>query len=124
MKVPIFSMVLGIAVDDTLQLVWAGAPEGSFGIFAGPVAVRHVAQPITLTSLAAAVGFGSLALSPFPVTQRLGLLMAVSLSVAWLADVTVTPLLLSGRRLGRSSNTERKSTTTVASVCATVPSPA
>jgi len=105
--VVIFSMVLGIAVDDTLQLVWAGAPEGSSGTFAGPVAVRHVVKPITLTSLAAAVGFVSLALSPFPVTQRLGLLMAVGLVVAWLADVTVTPLLLSGRRLGRGSNTKR-----------------
>ncbi|MCZ6915362.1 MAG: MMPL family transporter [Gemmatimonadetes bacterium] len=100
MMVVVFSMVLGIAVDDTLQLVMAGVPVSGRGTFSAVRAVRRVATPVTLTSLASVIGFGSLALSPFPVTGRLGILMAVGLAVAWLADLSVTPLLLAGRRVG------------------------
>ncbi|MEE8116936.1 MAG: MMPL family transporter, partial [Gemmatimonadales bacterium] len=99
MMVVVFSMVLGIAVDDTLQLVLAGAPVTGRGTFSPVRAVRRVATPVTITSLASVIGFGSLALSAFPVTGRLGLLMAVGLAVAWLADLSVTPLLLGGRRV-------------------------
>ncbi len=100
--VVIFSMVLGVAVDDTLQLAWAGAPcTGVRETFAAHRAVYRVAKAISLTSLGAVVGFGSLLLSSFPVTGRLGGLMALGLAVAWLADITLTPLLLAGRGVGR-----------------------
>ena len=54
---------------------------------------------MTLTTAAAAAGFLAMLVSPFPVTGRFGMLMAVGLVIAWFADVTLTPLLLHGRRL-------------------------
>ena len=94
--VVIFSLVLGISVDDTLQLARAGAPlKQGEERFSPARAVRRVALPVTVTSLAAAVGFGSLMLSSFPVTARLGALTGLALIVAWLADLTLASTLLS-----------------------------
>ena len=99
--VVIISLVLGISVDDTLQLAWAGAPRAPGDVRFRPAhAVRCIGAPVSVTSLAAVVGFGSLALSSFPATARLGMLSGLALVVAWLADVTLAPLLLAvgGRR--------------------------
>jgi predicted RND superfamily exporter protein len=100
--VVIISLVLGISVDDTLQLARAGAPRSPGDLRFRPArAVRSVGAPVSVTSLAAVVGFGSLAFSSFPVTARLGTLTALAVVVAWLADVTLAPLLLAGSRRRR-----------------------
>jgi len=95
--VVVISMVIGIALDDTLQVASAVATTSAAR------AVRRVAVPVTITSIATVVGFASFALSPFPVTQRLGLLTALGLAVAWLADVTIAPLLLAQPGAARAS---------------------
>jgi predicted RND superfamily exporter protein len=96
--VVIISLVLGVSVDDTLQLAWAGAARAPGDLrFRAARAVRRIGAPVSVTSLAALVGFGSLALSSFPATARLGTLTGLAVIVAWLADITLAPLLLAGR---------------------------
>ena len=95
--VVVTSMVIGIALDDTLQVAAA------VGNTSPARAVRRIAAPVTITSLAAVAGFASFALSPFPVTQRLGLLTALGLTVAWAADVTLAPLLLAQTGAAKAS---------------------
>lgn len=95
--VSVCSLVLGVAVDDTLQMTWALRGPAAMGTTHGaPVAVRKTASPISIASLVMIAGCGALLLSPFPPTQRLGGLLAVGLVVALGADLTLTPLLLSG----------------------------
>ncbi len=95
--VTVFSIVLGVAVDDTLHIaIGARGQPGREG--SPPMAVRRTADAVTLTSLVAVVGFTVLWFSPFPATQRLGQLLGLGLAVAWLADITLTPLLLATRR--------------------------
>lgn len=95
--VSVCSLVLGVAVDDTLQMTWALRGPAAMGTAHGvPVAVRKTASPISIASLVMIAGCGALLLSPFPPTQRLGGLLAVGLVVALGADLTLTPLLLSG----------------------------
>ncbi|MGD2216536.1 MAG: MMPL family transporter [Gemmatimonadales bacterium] len=102
--VVVISLVLGISVDDTLQLAWAGAPRSPGNRrFRAARAVRCIGAPVSVTSLAAVVGFGSLALSSFPATARLGTLTALAVVVAWLADLTLAPLLLAGRNRRRQA---------------------
>lgn len=95
--VVVFSMVVGIAVDDTLHIASAmSAPKAT------PVLV-HILKPVSVTSVVAVAGFAALLFSPFPVTERMGGLMALGLTVAWIADVTLTPLLIAWPFAGRAS---------------------
>ena len=105
--VVVFSMVVGIAVDDTLQIAAAASAA------AAPSAMLRVLRPVSLTSAIAVAGFAALLSSPFPVTERMGGLMALGLTIAWIADVTLTPLLIawpfaraSSRGLARSNRPE------------------
>jgi predicted RND superfamily exporter protein len=100
--VTVFSIVLGVAVDDTLHIAIGAGPEPGRG-GSPSLAVRRTADAVTLTSLVAVVGFTVLWLSPFPATQRLGQLLGLGLAVAWLADITLTPLLLATRRSQRGT---------------------
>jgi predicted RND superfamily exporter protein len=101
--VTVFSIVLGVAVDDTLHIAISARDRPGRG-GSPPLAVRRTSDAVTFTSLVAVVGFTVLWLSPFPATQRLGQLLGLGLAVAWLADVTLTPLLLAKRR-GQPSST-------------------
>ena len=78
-------------------MTWALRGPAAVGTAHGaPVAVRKTASPISIASLVMIAGCGALLLSPFPPMQRLGGLLAVGLVVALGADLTLTPLLLSG----------------------------
>jgi predicted RND superfamily exporter protein len=92
--VTVFSIVLGVAVDDTLHIAM-GAKRSRRG--GAPLAIRHTADAVTLTSLVAVIGFLALWFSPFPATQLVGRLLGLGLLTAWLADITLTPLLLARR---------------------------
>ena len=99
----IFSIALVIADDDTIQyltrfrrrygeLVRAGTPEPHAR---GALETLHdTGVPMLVTSLTVAVGFGALLLSEFEGLANLGLLLGVTLGVAFLADVFLAPLLL------------------------------
>jgi len=92
--VTVFSIVLGVAVDDTLHIALGARRSAQAG---APMAIRRTADAVTLTSLVAVIGFTALWFSPFPATQRVGQLLGLGLMTAWLADVTLTPLLLARR---------------------------
>jgi hypothetical protein len=92
--VTVTSLVLGVAVDDTLQLAWAGRTAGGGRGYHPSRAVRRTAAPVLLGSLAMIAGALTLTTSPFPPTQHLGGLLAVGLGAALAADLTLTPLLI------------------------------
>jgi hypothetical protein len=99
----IFSIALVIADDDTIQyltrfrrrygeLVRDGMPEPHAR--GALETLRDTGVPMLVTSLTVAVGFGALLLSEFEGLANLGLLLGVTLGVAFLADVFLAPLLL------------------------------
>jgi len=91
--VSVVSLVLGVAVDDTLQLTWAGRSSGRG--YRPSIAVKRIAAPVLLGSIAMTVGALTLAASPFPPTRYIGGLLALGLLAALAADLTLTPLLIS-----------------------------
>ena len=90
------SIVLGIAVDDTLHLLVeyrrglraTGKPEAALAI-----ALRHVGPAITCTTIAVCIGLLVVGASALQNQAEFGLLGAATLAIAWFVDVTVTPAL-------------------------------
>lgn len=94
-------IVLGIAVDDTLHyllrfnhIARAAADEQH----AAQAAIQAVIRPITLTTLALCLGFLTLSGSALAEQARFGLLAALTLALAWVSDLVLTPAL--GARAG------------------------
>lgn len=90
------SIVLGIAVDDTLHLL----VEYRRGIRATGrrdealrLALIQVGRAITCTTLAVCVGLLVVGMSALQNQAEFGLLGAATLAIAWLVDITVTPAL-------------------------------
>jgi predicted RND superfamily exporter protein len=103
--ISVVSLVLGVAVDDTLQIAWAGRGVRG-GRYHPGRAMRRTSAPVLLGAFAMIAGAATLTVSPFGPTARLGALLAVGLLVGLAADLTLTPLLLAGwsvRRLGRKA---------------------
>jgi uncharacterized protein len=87
-------IVLGIAVDDTLHLLTrfnALARKTADEAQASRTAVAEVMRPITLTTIACCLGFLTLATSPFHSHVVFGLLAALTLALAWIMDLLITP---------------------------------
>jgi predicted RND superfamily exporter protein len=90
------SIVLGIAVDDTLHLLVeyrrglhaCGDPEQALRD-----ALVHVGRAITCTTMAICLGLLVVGASQLRNQAEFGLLGAAILAIAWLIDVTVTPAL-------------------------------
>lgn len=90
------SIVLGIAVDDTLHLLveyrralaQTGDPARAL-----QEAVRHVGRAITCTTLAVCLGLLVVGTSELRNQAEFGLLGAATLAIAWLVDLTFTPVL-------------------------------
>ena len=91
------AVVLGIAVDDTIHVLdrhrshldRGAAPADAIGL-----AVREVGQALISTSLALAVGFSALALSPWHTVASFGLVAGVAILAALLAVLLVLPALV------------------------------
>lgn len=91
------SIVLGIAVDDTLHLL----VEYRRGLarFIGDKqaalrhALTHVGRAISCTTLAVCAGLLVVGASALQNQAEFGMLGAATLAIAWLVDVTVTPAL-------------------------------
>ncbi len=93
----IAAMAIGIAIDDTIHYL---------GTFSGELrrtgdqtramqnATRSVGVPMIVTSLALAAGFLVLTLSNFGPVRDFGLLSAVTMLVALVSDLVVTPAIL------------------------------
>lgn len=90
------AIVLGIAVDDTLHLIVeyrrglarCGDPERALR-----EALRHVGRAITCTTLAVCLGLLVVGGSALRNQAEFGLLGAATLAIAWIIDVTFTPVL-------------------------------
>lgn len=103
----VFSVAFGIAVDDTTHLFHRYREEvmrrgeGKDAIIRSFVATG---QPILLTALILVCGFMTNALSDFMAMVEFGVLSAMTLGIALIADLTVTPALLmvTRGRLGRA----------------------
>jgi len=95
-------IVLGIAVDDTLYYLArfnTDARRYANERRATVSALRVVIRPVTYTSLALVAGFLVLASSELQNQAQFGMLAALTIVVAWLADVFFTPALVSGVRI-------------------------
>ena len=95
-------IVLGIAVDDTIHLVsgYMAAARRHADQARGAVEVlTALARPVTFSSVALCLGFGTLALSEMRNQVEFGALAAFTLAVAWLCDVTMTVALFSHVRI-------------------------
>jgi len=97
------SIVLGIAVDDTIHLLvrFRGTLAAQPGRDAAVIsALRHLGRPVSYTTLVLCLGLGVVATSQLQTQADFGALGAWTLAVAWLADVTITPALCSVLPLG------------------------
>lgn len=73
---------------------------------AATAAIRHLGVACALTSLTTCVGFGSLAIAEVDIIRRFGLVCAAGAVLAFVAVITVVPLLAS-TPLGRGLQTNR-----------------
>lgn len=95
-----FSVViiaLGVAVDDTLHFMVSFSEECKKSLdndYAIAQTMRHEIKPILGTSLALIVGFLALTPAEFVSVSELGLLSAITIFLALLADLIITPALL------------------------------
>lgn len=94
-------IVLGIAVDDTLHYLLrfnAIARAAADEQHAAQAAIQAVIRPITLTTIALCLGFMTLSGSALAEQARFGMLAALTLALAWVSDLVLTPAL--GARAG------------------------
>ncbi|MCP4503439.1 MAG: MMPL family transporter [Deltaproteobacteria bacterium] len=102
----IFTVALGIAVDDTLHLIVRTREELKKGLGlhqALKLSVLHSGRAVMVTSWILCGGFGVLCLSSFPATVLMGALGFAVIFTALLCDLFVLPALLAlfGRSLER-----------------------
>ena len=94
----VFTMVLGIVVDDTVhflsKFLRARRVDGKSPADAVRYAFRTVGTALWITSVILICGFSLLAWSPFQLNQHTGMLMAITIGYALLADFLLLPPLL------------------------------
>ena len=92
------AMTLGIIVDDTVHILTrylrARRQLGLAPAEAVRYTVERVGIAVILTSVALILGFSMLATSGFAISGQMGLLSAITIFVALLADLTLLPALL------------------------------
>ena len=96
------AIAIGIAVDDTLHFMLRYNQElrtSKSQTLAMQNTIREESLPVFSTSVALIVGFLVFAQSDFAPVAQFGILSAVVISTALLADFVVTPLIISSLRL-------------------------
>lgn len=104
--VMVFSIIFGIAVDDTVHLLhtYLGRGEADF-VARWRQTVARDGAAVSLTTLVLTCGFSVLLLSDFAPTRQFGVLMGVGMVTAFIGDLLFLPFLL--RRVagsGQDSN--------------------
>lgn len=92
------TLVMVVGFTDAVHLmvdIRHSRAEGLFPLPAAKRALAHLGMACALTSLTTAIGFGSLAIAEVHVIRHFGLACAAGSVLAFLAVVTVTPLLAS-----------------------------
>ena len=95
--VTIAAIVLGLVVDDTTQFLYrfrAVKETGADVVSAVRTAVQTVGRPMMITTIVLACGFTVLGLATIKSVAYFGVLLAVALVSALLADLLVIPALL------------------------------
>jgi predicted RND superfamily exporter protein len=90
-------IAIGIAADDTIHFLTAYARERRSGLtqFAAiRAAISGVGEAVVATAIALSLGFLSMMTSPFPSISNIGLLGAIAIVGATLADLLVLPALI------------------------------
>lgn len=98
----IASIVLGVAVDDTVHFLTRFNREArASGSESGAVkiALRETLRPTTLTTVALCLGLLALTGSELVSQMQFGLLASFTLFLAWISEVTLTPALGSRLRI-------------------------
>ena len=94
----VFAMALGIIVDDTVHYLSKYLHARRVKSLSPADAVRYafntVGTALWVTSVILAGGFSLLAFSPFQLNQHTGLLMAITIGYALVADFLFLPPLL------------------------------
>jgi len=93
---------IGIAVDNTIHMFFRYNQEVrrlNRADEALAACIRAEIRPVVVTSLGLALGFGVLGLSSFSPIAHFGLLSAAVMVLAVLADLLLTPVLLSGTQI-------------------------
>jgi predicted RND superfamily exporter protein len=96
------SMVLGIAVDDTIHLMSSynqAAREKASEVEGVKAALVHVGRPVAFTTVALCLGFLAIGFSSLRAQAEFGVLAAFTLAVAWGMDMTLTPAIASRLRV-------------------------
>ncbi|MCA8924524.1 MAG: RND family transporter [Planctomycetes bacterium] len=96
-SVIVFSVSLGLAVDDTIHFMVRYRLEQRSRAELQPAILatfRGTGSAILITSLLLALGFASLLLSAFPISQTFGLLMLVTVLAAIVGDLLILPACL------------------------------
>ena len=94
----VLSVALGIVVDDTTHIMMKHrryVANGYDAAEASRLTIVHSAPPIIVTTIILACGFCLLGLSDFALTSQQSLMIAASICVAVVFDLTVTPVMLS-----------------------------
>jgi predicted RND superfamily exporter protein len=90
-------IAIGIAADDTIHFLTAYSRERRSGLPAVQAlrtAISRVGEAVIATAIALGLGFLSMMTSPFPSISNIGLLGAVAIIGATLADLLVLPALI------------------------------
>jgi predicted RND superfamily exporter protein len=90
-------IAIGIAADDTIHFLTAYSRErrsGSPPVVALRTAISSVGEAVIATAIALSLGFLSMMASPFPSISNIGLLGAIAIIGATLADLVVLPALI------------------------------
>lgn len=96
-SVIVFSICLGVAVDDTIHFINRFQRELSFGgLVDGAIrrTYRSVGSAMMMTSLVLLVGFGSLQISEMPTTRLFSGLSCLTIVSALVGDLLILPALL------------------------------
>ena len=94
---PVAAVALGLAVDDTIHFLTSFRREFARDRDYTSALERTLARtgrPILVTSVVLAAGFGAFLLSDFHPTRCFGLLVALTVTYAILADLILLPVLL------------------------------
>jgi len=94
----IFSLTLGIVVDDTVHFFSKYLRGRDHYKMAPDDAVRYafhtVAKPLVITTLVLVAGFSILMLSNFNVNAKMGIMISATISIALIFDFLLLPALL------------------------------
>ena len=92
------AIAVGVCVDDSIHFIaqfresakHATTPKGRIAY-----TLQHVGPPITITTIVLFTGFSTMLFSAFSPNVLLGVLVSVTVALAWIADLIVTPAVLS-----------------------------